>query len=236
MRSKFYLLVNDTEKCRGQLTATAVWGHDSSGNISINTLNGQWLYLISWRYLFLVSNFILFCVFTVIHGTLRNEASAVTTPQNTAVVWPDVSPEWLKREWVCPVEEALATAEMVRDADQPWLLRPPLTVSPLLVSMTSWCCTFWVLWPGAAGAVRLWAGLLRPRPVVAETGADGPWIACSRVGLFRKESKLGLLRPEGEAAQRAGITVYFAATQPNQHTQQSQLAQWHPKESQKSIT
>lgn len=53
------------------------------------------------------------------------------------------------------------------------------------------------------GAPRPWAGLLRPRPVAgaaaAAVGADGAvWFAWSRVGLFLKASRPGLLRAGGK--------------------------------------
>lgn len=122
---------------------------------------------------------------------------------------PEVSPAWLKTEWVSPADEALSTAVMVRGADQPWLLRPPLTVSPLLVSRPSCCWTFWLLGPAPEGAVRPWVGLLRPRPgagtVVAAVGTDGAvCITCSRVGLFRNGSRLGLLRPGAKQGRDQG--------------------------------
>lgn len=119
-------------------------------------------------------------------------------------VRPEVSPDWLKIEGVSPAVAALSTAVMVRGADQPWQLRPPLTVSPLLVSTPSWFWTFWLLWVVLDGAVRLWAGLLRPRPgagavAAVAVGADGAvCITCSSVGLFLKGSRLGLLRPEAK--------------------------------------
>lgn len=106
---------------------------------------------------------------------------------------------------------------MVRGADQPWLLRPPLTASPLRVSTPSWCWAFWLLWLVVEGAVRLWAGLLRPRPgtgaVVAGVWADGAvWLTWSRVGLFRKGSRLGLLRPVEKPRQSLRLVIHMTKT------------------------
>lgn len=106
-----------------------------------------------------------------------------------------VSPVWLKTEWVSPGVEA---------PSMPWLLQPPLRVSPLRVSTSSRCWGFWMLWVVVEGAARPWAGLRRPRPgagaAAVAVGADGAvWFAWSRVGLFRKASRLGLLRAWGKS-------------------------------------
>lgn len=149
-------------------------------------------------------------VFYSIRCVLRNKYKLHVWKQHRSDK--EVSPAWLKTEWVSPAAEVLSTAVMVRGADQPWLLRPPLTVSPLLVSTPSWCWAFWLLWLVVGGAVRPWVGLLRPRPgtgaVVAAEGAGGAvGITWSRVGLFRKGSRLGLLRPGGKPGQRSWLAV-----------------------------
>lgn len=59
-----------------------------------------------------------------------------------------------------------------------------------------------MLWLEVEGAARPWAGLLRPRPGAgaAAVGTDGAvWLAWSRVGLFLKASRLGLLRAGGRS-------------------------------------
>lgn len=51
------------------------------------------------------------------------------------------------------------------------------------------------------GGARPWAGLLRPRPGAGAAAAavGAVWFAWSRVGLFRKASRLGLVRAGGKS-------------------------------------